>query len=57
MSKMNKVIAAVVVGLMLLVGGVYPTISQPQIGQPVSQVTPTPPALNAPPCGGNSCGG
>jgi hypothetical protein len=56
MSKLKAIIAAALIGMYLLNGGVYPAISHP-VSQQVAQVTPTP-GPNAPPaCGGNSCGG
>jgi hypothetical protein len=55
MSKAKVIIAAILVGMALLIGGLYPTVSQPT-GQRVAEVTPTS-EQGAPACGGSSCGG
>ncbi len=55
-SKLKAIIAAALIGMYLLIGGVYPTISHP-VSQQVAEVTPTPGPGAPPACGGNSCGG
>ncbi len=57
MYKIKLVIAALLVGLLVLVGSALSPIHNPSPAQPAAVVTPTPDLQHPQPdCGGNSCG-